>query len=205
MQTVPARIIVQIFTKEALEPAQYESIREQMARLLAEQGKRLIDLVVDHGPAKSDPAEHSSLVRIAQGEADGIVLCSSPVRFTPKNSADILEKHLSGPLVLLNAADLADRGLLPGGTLYPPRPGHARTSALDATPDEPRPLWQAAQRAAELRAKHFSLNEIARQLALEGFRPPRSGKWYASTVVNLLRKYAQAGQGSTFHSEQHPQ
>lgn len=205
MQTVPARIIVQIFTKEALEPAQYESIREQMARLLAEQGKRLIDVVVDSGPAKRDPAEHSSLVRIALGEADGILLCSSPVRFTPKNSADVLEKHLSGPLVILNAADLADRGLLPGGTLYPPRPGHAQPSVPDATHYEPRPLWQAARRAAELRAKQFSLNEIGRQLEVEGFRPPLGGKWYASTVVNLLRKYAHAGQGSPMHREQHPQ
>lgn len=205
MQTVPARIIVQIFTKQALDSALYESTREQMARLLAEQGKRLIDLVVDSGPAKSDPAEHPSLVRIARGEADGIALFSSPVRFTPKKSADVLEQHLSGPFVLLTAADLADRGLLPGGTLYPPRPGQARTAAPDATPDEPRPLWQAAQRAAELRAKHFTLNEIGRQLQREGFRPPRGGQWYASSIANLLRRYAQTRQGSTMHGELHPQ
>ncbi len=201
MQTVPARIIVQIFTKQVLDSALYESTREQMARLLAEQGKRLVDLVVDSGPAKRDPAEHPSLVRIARGEADGIALFSSPVRFTPKKSADVLEKHLSGPFVLLTAAELADRGLLPGGTLCPPRPGHARTEA----PDEHRPLWQAAQRAAELRAKHFTLNEIGRQLEVEGFRPPRGGQWYASSIANLLRKYAQSNQGSTLYSEQHPQ
>lgn len=205
MQTVPARIIVQIFTKQALDSALYESTREQMARLLAEQGKRLIDLVVDSGPAKSDPAEHPCLVRIARGEADGIALFSSPVRFTPKKSADVLEQHLSGPFVLLTAADLADRGLLPGGTLYPPRPGQERTAAPYATPDEPRPLWQAAQRAAELRAKHFTLNEIGRQLQLEGFRPPRGGQWYASSIANLLRKYAHSRQGSTLYGEQHPQ
>lgn len=205
MQTVPARIIVQLFTKQVITPTRYESLREQMARLLAEQGKRLIDLVVDSGPAKSDPAEHPSLVRIARGEADGIALFSSPVRFSPKNSVDVLEQYLCGPFVLLTAADLADRGLLPGGTLYPPRPGQARPEAPSSTPDEPRPLWQAAQRAAELRTKQFSLNEIGRQLQIEGFRPPRGGKWYASSIANLLRRYAQTRQGSTMHGEQHPQ
>lgn len=205
MQTVPARIIVQLFTKKVITPTLYKSLREQMDRHLAEQGRRLIDLVVDNGPAKSDPGEHTSLVRIAQGEADGIALFSSPIRFTPKNSADVLEQHLSGPFVLLTAAELADRGLLPGGTLYPPRPGQDRTEAPGSTPDEPRPLWQAAQRAAELRAKQFSLNEIGRQLQVEGFRPPRGGKWYASSIANLLRKYAQTRQDSTMHSEQHPQ
>ncbi len=149
--------------------------------------------------------KQSDTVRIAQGEADGIALFSSPMRFTPKNSADVLEQHLSGPFVLLTAAELADRGLLPGGTLYSPRPGQDRTEAPGCTPDEPRPLWQAAQRAAELRAKQFTLNAIGRQLQVEGFRPPRGGKWHISTVVSLLRKYAQSRQDSTMHGEQHPQ
>jgi len=128
MQTVPARIVVQLFTKRVISPTRYESLREEIAGILAAQGRRLVDLVVDNGPAKSDPAEHTNLMRVAQGEADGIALFSLPMRITPKKSADVLEKHLTSPFVVLTAAELADRGLLPGGTLYPQRPGHEHAS-----------------------------------------------------------------------------
>ena len=143
-------------------------------------------------------------MRIAQGEADGIALCSSPMRFAPKKSVDVLEQHLTGPFIL-TSAEWADRGLWPGGTLCPPKPGQVRTASPGNTLEEPRPPWLAAQRAAELLAKHTSLNEIGRQLHAEGFRPPRGGKWYAATVVNLLQKFDRARQNSTTQDERHPE
>lgn len=187
MQTVPARIVVQLFTKRVITSTQYESLSEEIAGILASQGRRLVDLVVDNGPAKNHPAEHTNLMRIAEGEADGIALFSLPMRITPKNTADVLEKHLTGPFVVLTAAELADRGLLPGGTHYSSRPGHVRTAAPGSMPDETPPQWQAAQREAELRDKHASLSTIGKRPHAEGFRPPSRDSGMPQQIANLPR------------------
>jgi len=58
-------------------------------------------------------------MRIAQGEADGVAIMQFPLfrGRGRKKSADVLASQLEGPLVVLTAADLAARGLLPGGVV----------------------------------------------------------------------------------------
>jgi len=57
-------------------------------------------------------------MRIARSDADGVAIFTLPLSISPKKTADVLRSQLNGPLLLLNAAELADRGLLPGGTRY---------------------------------------------------------------------------------------
>ena len=118
METMPARIIVHVFAKKPITPDQYNRLREQTAETIAAQGRRLLDLVIDLGPPKRDPADHKTLLRIARGEADGVAIFSLPLSMSPKKTADVLQSQQSGPFLLLTAAELADRGLLPGGTRY---------------------------------------------------------------------------------------
>lgn len=118
METMPARIIVHVFAKKPITPDQYSRLREQTAETIAAQGRRLVDLVIDTGPPKLDPADHETLMRIARGDADGVALFTLPLSISPKKTADVLQSQLTGPFLLLNAAELADRGLLPGGTRY---------------------------------------------------------------------------------------
>lgn len=112
MDTAPARIIVQVFTKKPLTPDQYKRLRAQTAETIAAQGSQLVDLVIDTGPPKRRPAEHETLGRIARGEADGVAIFTLPLSIAPKKTADVLQAQLSGPFLLLTADELADRGLL---------------------------------------------------------------------------------------------
>lgn len=141
MWTGPTRLIVVLFTKTPFSSAQYASTRDQIATILAAQHQHLADLVVETGPPKRDPAEHPCLLRIAQGEADGLALFAMPGRMTPKKSPDVLAQHMTGPLTILSAADLATRRLLPGST-RPPRKSAPPPQPARANPaPEPRPLW----------------------------------------------------------------
>lgn len=188
MDTLPARIIIQVFTKAELSETELTRLRAQLVNGLESQGRRLVDLIIDRGPAKRDPAEHESLVRIARGDADGIGLFTFPLRLSPspRKSADVLGSHLTGPFLFLNAAELADRGLLPGGTRYPPEREKVDLAAHGAALT--RPIWEAAARAAQLRGQHLTFRKIAEHLEAEGFRPPRGGRWFASTVGQLLKR-----------------
>lgn len=88
-------------------------MRAQMAAYLAERGQSLVDLIVECGPSKRDPSEHISLVRVARGEADGVCLFAFPARMSHRSS-DVLGRYLTGPAAAFTAAQLAERGLLPG-------------------------------------------------------------------------------------------
>lgn len=118
METMPARIIVHVFAKKAITRDQYARLRAETAQTIAAQGRRLVDLVIDLGPPKRDPADHETLRRISRGEADGVAIFTLPLSISPKKTADVLQSQQEGPFLLLTAAELADRGLLPGGTLY---------------------------------------------------------------------------------------
>lgn len=115
---MPARIIVHVFAKKPITADQYTRLREQTAETIAAQGRRLVDLVIDTGPPKLEPADHETLMRIARGDADGVAIFTLPLSISPKKTPDVLQSQLSGPFLLLTAAELADRGLLPGGTRY---------------------------------------------------------------------------------------
>ncbi len=102
-----------------------------------------------------------------------------PLTMTPDKSRDVLRSHLDGPLRFLTAADLAERGLLPGGTKYTPH----RTTA------------DAAHLARMLRAAGLSFRTIASRLSAEGFRTPRGGRWFAATVAKLIEGIEQETAG----------
>lgn len=115
METASARIIVHVFAQNAISGDQYARRHAETAQMIAAQGRRLVDLVIDLSPPKRDPAVHETLGRIARGEADGIALSALPFSIAPKKTADVLQSELEGPFQLLTAAPLADRGLLQGG------------------------------------------------------------------------------------------
>lgn len=189
MQTIPPRVILHVFSSEELTEANIAQLRDKTIEILEAQGRALIDLVVDCGPPKRDAADHESLMRIARGEADGIMLMQYPLRITPKKSRDILGSQITSmfPLVL-SAAELAERGLLPGGTVFLPQ----------------RPVGDAAKRASELRTEGLSLSAIAQTLTAEGYRTVNGGKWHAQTVANLLqRSHVDPNQPSTEPSHAH--
>ena len=118
METAPARIIVHVFAKKPLSPDQYKRLRAQTAQTIAAQGRQLVDLVIDTGPPKRDPADHETLRRIARGEADGVALFTLPLSIAPKTTSDVLQSQLSGPFLLLTEGELAERGLLPVASGY---------------------------------------------------------------------------------------
>lgn len=170
MLTIPPRIIAHLFASKAYSPEEITSLRTQLEKVCEEQGRALVDLILDYGPAREDPGHHQSLQRIAQGDADGILIMRLPLTLQPNKSRDVLGRHLDGPLLFLNAAELAERGLLPGGTKYTPH----------------RTLADAAHFAGMLRNAGLSLRAIASRLEAEGFCTPRGTKWYAATVAQLL-------------------
>lgn len=204
MWTVSARLIVVLYTKTPFSDAQYVATRDQIATILADQHQHLIDLVVETGPPKLDPAEHPCLLRIAQGEADGVALFAMPGRMTPKKSTDVLARHMTGPLTILSAADLADRRLLPGRTLLPRKSAPPPQPSSANPRPEPRPLWQAAALAAELRAKHHSFSAIGKELEAAGFHPPRGGKWHPATVAKLIAQHEPHTRQPSMHGGSHP-
>ena len=118
METAPARIIVHVFAKKPLSPDQYKRLRAQTAQTIAAQRCQLVDLVIDTGPPKRDPADHETLRRIARGEADGVAIFTLPLSIAPKKTADVLRSQLSGPFLLLTEEELAERGLLPMASGY---------------------------------------------------------------------------------------
>lgn len=176
MKPIPPRIIAHIFTKQNIPAEQLEKLRAQLSATCEAQGRALVDIIVDQAGAKSDPAEHESLRRIARGDADGVMLMQLPLTMTPDKSRDVLRSQLDGPVRFLTAADLAERGLLPGGTRYTPH----RTPA------------DAAHLARMLRSAGLSLRTIASRLDAEGFRTPGGGRWFASTVAKMIEQNGQS-------------
>jgi hypothetical protein len=182
--------------------AQLAKARRFIAESYEKEGRRLVDLVIDYGPPKLDPAEHESILKIARGDADGIIILEYPIAGVPTPSGDILHAQLAGPFVVLTAAELADRGLIPGGSRYrKAEPGKAAGSAFSE--HTARLLASAARRAAELRDQHLSLRKIAEVLELEGFRPRRGGKWHVGTVAQLLKAHDVSSTVKAFPADHH--
>ena len=175
MKPIPPRIIAHIFAKQSIPAEDLEKLRAQLSTTCEAQGRTLVDLIVDQGGAKLDPSDHKSLQRIARGDADGVMLMQLPLTMTPDKSHDVLRSQLDGPVRFLTAADLAVRGLLPGGTRYTPH----RTPA------------DAAHLARMLRSAGLSFRTIASRLEAEGFRTPRGGRWFAATVAKLVEQTEQ--------------
>lgn len=170
MPPIPPRIIAHVFTKKAYSPDEVAKLQTRLAQACEAHGRSLVDLIFDRGPIRQDPADHVSLQRIANGDADGILILQLPATMTPRKSRDVLGRYLDGPLRFLCAAELAEYGLLPGGTRYTPH----------------RSLADAARFAHRLRESGLSLRAIASRLAEEGFRTSRGATWYPASVAQLL-------------------
>lgn len=182
MKPMPGRLILQVFTNDKwnLTDEQVAKLRETAQLSIEWEGGTLVDFLLDRGPPKRDPAEHPCLMRIAQGEADGVAIMQFPLfrGRGRKQSADVLASQLEGPLVVLTAADLAARGLLPGGVV------------------PIRVLVDVTRRAAELRADGYSYADIAEVLNSERFSTLYVPSWNARNVARLLRQHATARLGS---------
>lgn len=113
MDALPARLIAHVFTKEPQPAESLVTLRERLSQVCAEHGAMLLDLVLDHEQPARRLLDYPSLVRIARGEADGLVLTRLPLSFDARRSRDRLCSALAGPLMILTAAELRTRGLLP--------------------------------------------------------------------------------------------
>ncbi|MFO0576766.1 MAG: hypothetical protein U1A78_22410 [Polyangia bacterium] len=113
MDALPARLIAHVFTKEPQPAESLVTLRERLSQVCAEHGAMLLDFVLDHEQPARRLLDYPSLVRIARGEADGLVLTRLPLSFDARRSRDRLCAALVGPLMILTAAELRTRGLLP--------------------------------------------------------------------------------------------
>lgn len=113
MEALPARLIAHVFAKQTPSRRSIATLRAQLAQVCAERGADLVDLLFDTETPSRRPADYPSLVRIAHGEADGIMLTRLPLAFVHRKSRDHLCAVLEGPLMILTAEELRTRGLLP--------------------------------------------------------------------------------------------
>lgn len=173
MDAPPARLIAQVFTKQPPSLQDRASLHARLATLCAENGADLTDLLFEAERPSRCPSDYPALVRVARGEADGIVLTRLPLSLSPRKSRDRLCALLEGPIRLVSAQELRERGLLP------------------TLPHEPS-LEDAARRAAELRAAGHSLRQVAQILHDEGYRTARDRTWHAGTVEALLSRSREA-------------
>lgn len=167
---VPLRLIAQVFAKEPPSLQDRASLRARLAAVCAENGSDLTDLIFEAEKASRPLADYAALVRIARGEADGLVLTRLPLSLKPRKSRDRLCTLLEGPIRFVSAQELRERGLLP------------------ILPREGLSLEDAAQRALDLRAAGHSLRQIAEILHAEGYRTARDRDWHAGTVEALLTR-----------------
>jgi hypothetical protein len=113
MDTLPRRLIAHVFA-EKFPPARSRArLREQLTEVCKREGSCLLDLVFDHERAERQPSDYSSLLRIAAGEADGLLLVRLPLSLEVYPTMDLLCSALTPPLCMLDKATLVHRGLLP--------------------------------------------------------------------------------------------
>lgn len=170
MDAPPARLIAQVFAKQPPALRERATLRAQLAAICAENGSDLIDLLFEEEKPSRRLADYGSLVRIARGEADGLVITRLPLSLKPRKSRDCLCALLDGPIRLISAQELRERGLLP------------------SLPRESLSLEDASRRATELRAAGHTLRQIAQILHEEGYRTARDRDWHAATVEALLTR-----------------
>ena len=87
MKLIPPRIIAHIFAKQNIPAQQLDELRARLSATCEEQGRRLVDIIVDYGGPRFDPADHKSLRRIARGDADGVMLMQLPFDDVPRQEA----------------------------------------------------------------------------------------------------------------------
>ena len=172
MDTPPPRLIAHVFAETSPPPETVAKLYAQLAQVCAREGSRLVDLIFDRELPDRQPSDYPSLVRIASGEADGIVIARLPLSMEARPTSDLLCSVLAPPLCMFNAAELESRGLLPKVA--------ARKHAT--------PLASVLRRAINLHRQGRTHREIATLLNAEGIRTPRGKEWHASGVGKLLAR-----------------
>ncbi len=137
----------------------------------------MIDFVVDLGIPKDHATEYPALAYLRNGLADVLLVVRAPVfdaadLVDVEDSADLLESYLlpaSQPIAWVTVPALRRLGLLPAAVGLPSF---------------------ARQRAAELRARRFPLDVIARWLDTEGHAAPTRARdhWTRADVATLLEE-----------------
>lgn len=181
MDTPPPRLIAHVFTKATLPPELISKLYAQLAQVCAVAGSRLLDLIFDRELAGRQPSDYPSLVRIASGEADGLVIARLPLSIEARPTSDLLCSALTPPLCMFNAAELESRGLLP----------------MVAARRQAAPLAGAVRRARTLHMEGRTHSEIASMLNAEGIHTPRGKEWQASGVGKLLARVESKARGTS--------
>ena len=120
MDAPPPRLIAHVFAETSPPPETVTKLYAQLAQVCAREGSRLVDLIFDRELPDRQPSDYPSLVRIASGEADGIVIARLPLSMEARPTSDLLCSALAPPLCMYNAAELEIRGLLPAARLIDP-------------------------------------------------------------------------------------
>lgn len=181
MDNPPPRLIAHVFAEISPPPETIAKLYAQLAQVCAREGSRLVDLIFDRELADRQPSDYPSLMRIASGEADGLVIARLPLSIEARPTSDLLCSALIPPLCMYNAAELESRGLLP----------------KVATRRQAAPLASAFRRAKALHREGRKHGEIASVLNAEGIRTPRGKEWQASGVGKLLARLGRKARGSS--------
>lgn len=170
------RVIVYVFASPFLQFGEAEQgLRADMLALCAKEDLHLVDVVIDYGPPKRRPEEYPALARVAQGEADGVLVTRSC--FVPQvRVIDRLERLCAGESTWLPRDVLAEAGMLPRQTR-----------------DAPRRRPGVKRRAVILRASGLGLAQIGHVLMAEGYRAPSGIPWSARSIAKLLGVSVLAG------------
>lgn len=167
-ETDPTRVLIYVFASSYLFEEAEQGLRADLAEMCIKENLRLVDIVVDRGPAKRRVSDYPALARIARGEADGVIVVRSPL-YRRVGAADRLEKLCpEGPSGWLTAADLEAGGLLP--------------KRIKRAPGRP----TAKQRAASMRALGLNLRQIGQTLVAEGYQRPDGLQWSTESVAKLM-------------------
>ncbi len=183
MDNPPPRLIAHVFAEVSPPPEMIAKLYAQLAQVCAREGSQLVDLIFDRELANRQPSDYPSLIRIASGQADGLVIARLPLSIEARPTSDLLCSALTPPLCMYNAAELESRGLLPKVA--------ARRQAA--------PLASALRRAKALHREGRTHGEIASVLNAEGIRTLRGKEWQASGVGKLLARVGRKARSSSPH------
>lgn len=155
MDTLPSRLIAHVFVETFPSPKARAELRRNLEQVCLRDGSCLVDLIFDHERANRQPSDYPSLLRIAAGEADGLLLVRMPLSLDAQPTVDLLCGELTPPLCMLDKAALKSRGLLPKPA--PRRAAPARSKQRQAA--KPKAQERVENRIAALRDSGLLLAE----------------------------------------------
>ena len=165
----PRRLILYYFMSPYLSDQEAKRFRFEMSELCVRNQFELVELFIDRGPPKRRVEDYPALRRVAQGEADGILVVRSPL-YERGAVPDRLESFCAeGPSDYLSKERLAKGGMLPAPPLRePPRRVPAR------------------RRAVALLRTGLTLRAVAEALTAESYRRRDGEPWTLEAVAELL-------------------